>query len=128
MKMRRRVSSPPTHSLPPPRPTHTHTLSPQPLRASPYVTLIVFATYAKYLLFPGTFYRQALVPQLLFVSVQGMKKKKEKKEACCHLQRAHHCSSSRPWLSDCHNETNSHTLSEDEKKKNVCALEMRTQN
>lgn len=45
------------------------TISLQLLRASAYVTLIVSATCAKYLLFPGTFYRQALVPQLLFVSV-----------------------------------------------------------
>lgn len=44
-------------------------LSLQLLQASAYVTLIVSATCAKYLLFPSTFYRQALVPQLLFVSV-----------------------------------------------------------
>lgn len=45
------------------------TISLQLLRAYAYVTLIVSATCAKYLLFPGTFYRQALVPQPLFVSV-----------------------------------------------------------
>ena len=37
---------------------------------------------------------------------------KEWKNVCCHLRRAHHCSSSRPWLSECHNDTHSHTLSE----------------
>lgn len=42
---------------------------------------------------------------------------KEWKNVCCHLQRAHHCSSSRPWLSECHNDTHSYTLSEVEKKK-----------
>lgn len=38
-------------------------------RPSAYVTLIVSAPCAKYLLFPSTFYRQDLVPRLLFVSV-----------------------------------------------------------
>lgn len=34
------------------------------------------------------------------------------KKLRCHLQRVHHCSSSRPWLSEWHNDTHSHTLSE----------------
>lgn len=112
------------HTLSPPAP-HTQTLSSQLLRASPYVTLIVFATYAKYLLFPGTFYRQALVPQLLFVSVQGMKKKKKRSvlpsAASAPLFLLPAVAVGLPqW------DKFTHSLRG--WKKNVCALEMRTQN
>lgn len=70
--------------------------SPLLLQASACVTLIVFASHAKYLLFPSTFCRQALVPQLLFVSVQEMrvekrKKKGKTKRCACHLQLLRHC-------------------------------------
>lgn len=56
------------------------------------VTLIVFATYAKYLLFQGTFYRQARAPPAAFFCVclraQGMEEGGENKtKVCCQLQR-----------------------------------------
>ena len=66
--------------------------SPLLLQASACVTLIVFATHAKYLLFPCTFCRQALVPQLLFVSVLETKKQKEVLAIC------NFCATAPPYL------------------------------
>lgn len=56
--------------------------SPLLLQASACVTLIVFASHAKYLLFPSTFCRQALVPQLLFFLCLFKKRELRKRKMC----------------------------------------------